>query len=360
LVTPIFQSSTYEYTGAEDYHDLRYIRLNNTPNHVGLHAKLAALENTEAALVTASGMAAITTTLLTVLSAGDHLLAQRCLYGGTHDFLTHDLERMGMAFSFIPGDRPDTWPERLRPQTRAVYVEAMSNPMLEIPDLEAVVAFAREHKLVSIIDATFATPINIRPCELGFDLCVHSCTKYLNGHSDIVAGAVAGRTELVEPIRRTLNHLGGTLDPHACFLLNRGLKTLAVRVRQHNESALAIARFLASHPAVARVHYPGLENHPQHATAARLFDGFGGMLSFELTGGADAADRVLDRLRLPMSGPSLGGVESLITRPATTSHAGLDPEQRRELGITDGLIRFSVGLETTRDLIDDLEQALTA
>ncbi len=358
VVTPIFQSSTYEYGGQADYHDLRYIRLNTTPNHVVLHKKLAALENAEAGLVAASGMAAISATLLTVLSTGDHFLAQRCLYGGTRDFIDEGLPRLGITSTPIEADKPETWEATLRPETKAVFVETMSNPLLEIADAEAVVAFAKRHNLVSIIDNTFATPVNFRPCERGFDLCLHSCTKYLNGHSDIVAGAVAGGAQRVEAVRHMLNHLGGSLDPHACFLLERGMKTLAVRMRHQNESALAIARFLESHAAVAKVVYPGLESHAQHALAARLFAGYGGMLSFELHGGAEAADRLLARLRLPMSAPSLGGVESLITRPATTSHVGVSPEVRREQGISDGLIRFSIGLEGTEDLIDDLDGAL--
>ena len=250
---PIFQSSTYEYAGATSYHDLKYIRLNNTPNHRVLHAKLAALENAEAALVTASGMAAVSTTLLTVLRAGDHLLAQNCLYGGTHDFVTRDFPALGLTVDFVDGDRPETWRAKLRPETKAIYVETMSNPLLEVADLEAAASFAREHGLVSIIDNTFASPVNFRPPEHGFDLSIHSCTKYMNGHDDIVAGAVIGRRALVEAANRKLGHLGGALDPHAAFLLHRGMKTLGVRVRQQNASALAIARFLEGHAAVAQV-----------------------------------------------------------------------------------------------------------
>jgi cystathionine beta-lyase/cystathionine gamma-synthase len=354
---PIFQSATFAYRGETNYHALRYIRLNNTPNHIVLHQKLAAIENAEAALVAASGMAAISTTLLTLLRAGDHLLAQDCLYGGTYDLLTTELPRLGISIDFIDGADPQGWRRLMRPNTRAIYVETISNPLLQVADLREVVKFAREHGLVSIIDNTFASPVNFRPAESGFDLSLHSGTKYLNGHSDIVAGAVIGRADLIETINRGLGHLGGSLDPHACFLLHRGMKTLAVRMRHQNESALRLARFLEQHPGVAAVHYPGLERHPHHLRACELFDGFGGMLSFELKGGVEAADAFLGRITLAISAPSLGGVESLITRPATTSHAGMTREQRQAAGISDGLIRFSVGLEAAEDLIDDFARA---
>ena len=355
---PIFQSSTFEYKGQESYHDLRYIRLNNTPNHIALHQKMAALENAEKALVTASGMASISATLLTLLASGDHMLAQDCLYGGTHDFITRDLPDLGIACDFIDGDNPDSWRDQLKPNTKVFYVETMTNPLLQVADLNAVVEFSKANGLTSIIDNTFASPINFRPPERGFDLSLHSCTKYLNGHSDIVAGAVIGREDLIQKITRKLNHLGGSLDPHACFLLHRGIKTLAVRMGYQNQSALHIARFLESHPAVAKVNYPGLESHPAHRRARELFSGFSGMLSFEIKGGVDAAERFLQKTTLPIVAPSLGGIETLITRPATTSHSGMAPEERRRLGISDSLIRLSVGIESTQDLIDDFAQAL--
>lgn len=358
VTTPIFQSSTFETGDAKSYHDLRYIRLNNTPNHVVLHRKLAALENAEAALVTGSGMAAISSTLLTILGAGGHLLAQNCLYGGTYDLLTQDFPSLGYEADFIDGNEPASWRELVRQNTRAIYVETISNPLMQVSDLEAVAEFARRNALVSIIDNTFASPINFRPAELGFDLSIHSATKYLNGHTDIVAGAVIGRRELVERITRKLNHLGAPLDPHACFLLSRGMKTLAVRVRYQNESALKIARFLEQHRAVAKVNYPGLESHPNHLRACDLFDGFGGMLSFELAHGVEAAENFIARASIPISAPSLGGIETLVTRPAVTSHAGMSAEDRAAAGISDALIRLSVGLETTDDLIEDFERAL--
>jgi cystathionine beta-lyase/cystathionine gamma-synthase len=355
---PVFQSSTFEYSGQTDYHDLKYIRLNNTPNHIALHQKLATLENAEAAVVTSSGMAAISTTILALLSSGDHCLAQECLYGGTHEFILKDLSALNISFDVIDGNAPQNWEDKLRSNTKAVYVETMTNPLLQIADLEAVVEFAKSNKLISIIDNTFATPINFRPPELGFDLSIHSCTKYLNGHSDIVAGAVIGRRDMIEKITHKLNHLGGSLDPHACFLLHRGMKTLAVRMKHQNESALKIARFLENHQAIEKINYPGIESHPGHKRACDLFDGFSGMLSFELKGGVEAAERFIQNTTLPIVAPSLGGVESLITRPVTTSHSGLCQEDLQKLGISDSLIRVSIGIEATEDLIEDFKQAL--
>jgi len=355
---PIFQSAMFEYAGAEHYHDIKYIRLNNTPNHTVLHAKLAALENAEAALVAASGMAAITTGVLSVLSAGDRIIAQESLYGGTHDFFTKHLASFGIACDFLDPKDLAAWPRRILPNTKAVYVETISNPLMHVPDLEGVVRFAKMHGLVSMIDNTFATPVNFRPAEHGFDLSFHSATKYLNGHSDIVGGAVIGRADLIAAALLKLDTLGGSMDPHACFLFRRGLMTLDLRVKRQNESALRIARYLAVHPAVARVCYPGLESHPGHARAARLFDGFGGMVSFEMKGGVEAAERFMKAVRLPIIAPSLGSVETLMTRPATTSHLSMAPEDRKRIGIADGLIRLSVGIEAAADLLVDFEQAL--
>lgn len=355
---PIFQTAMFESAGEKSYHEIRYLRLNNTPNHVALHAKLAALENAEAALVTSSGMAAISTALLALLSNGDHLLAQNCLYGGTHDLVTKDLPAYGITHDFIDGSRPETWGAKLRPTTKVLYVEAIANPLMDVPDLEAVVVFAKRHGLVTLIDNTFASPVNFRPAEWGFDLSLHSATKFLNGHSDLVAGAVIGRADLVTQVTHRLNHLGGTLDPHACFLLHRGLKTLALRVGYQNRTALAVASFLEEHPAVRKVNYPGLPSHPQHAVARKMYDGFGGMLSFEVDGGTEAAERFMQRMRLPVIAPSLGGIETLLTRPATTSHSGLSAEERQRVGISDELIRVSIGIEHTEDLLADFAQAL--
>ena len=354
---PIFQSSTFLYAGQHSYDELKYIRMNNTPNHAALHQKLAAVENAEAALVTASGMGAISTTLLTLLGPGDHLLAQPGLYGGTYEFIARDLAGLNINCDILEDD-PAKWPAQVKPTTRLVYCESITNPLIRVADLAAMAAFARDHTLVSVIDNTFATPINFRPAEHGFDLSVHSGTKYLNGHSDIVAGAVIGRADLVSAVNHKLVHLGATLDPHACFLLHRGLKTLALRVRCQNQNALAVARFLEAHPAVARVNYPGLPSNPGHRFAAEQFEGFGGMLSFELNGDVDTAERFIGALGIPVVAPSLGGVETLITRPAVTSHAGMDPDERRGMGIADRLIRLSVGIEAAEDLMADIDRAL--
>lgn len=355
VVMPIFQSSIYEYAGGGAYDDIPYLRLSNTPTHTALHAKLANLESAQSALVTASGMGAIAATLLTLLSAGGHLLAQLGLYGGTHSFISKDLEDFGMSADFIDASRPDTWKALLRPTTRAIYVETITNPLCRVENLLEVVGFARAHGLLTIIDNTLATPINFRPIEHGFDICLHSATKYLNGHSDIVAGVVIGRKDLVDRIRHRSNSLGPACDPHTCFLLQRGIKTLALRVERQNANAVAIAKFLSNHPAVSAVHYPGLSDHPDHGRARTLLDGFGGLLSFELR--RNTRD-FMARLRLPCNAPSSGGVESLITRPAITSHASLTPDARRALGIGDNLVRMSVGIEDVKDLICDLEAAL--
>jgi cystathionine beta-lyase/cystathionine gamma-synthase len=358
VAMPIFQTAQFIYEGESEYDDLRYIRLNNTPNHAVLARKLASLENAEDALVTSSGMAAITTSLLSVLKAGDHLLAQNTLYGGTHDFIAAELANFGIGHSFIDADEPDSWAAKLRPETRAIYVESMTNPLLQVGDLKAVARFAKEHRLVSLIDNTFPSPVNFRPAEHGLDLSLHSCTKYMNGHSDIVAGAVIGAADRIQAIRHKLNLLGGTLDPHACFLLHRGLKTLALRVRQQGASALALAKMLEQHPGVDRVNYPGLETHPRYKRARELFDGFSGMMSFELKGGLDATRRFVKALTIPLIAPSLGACETLVTLPATTSHLGMPAEERRALGITDSLVRVSVGLESTEDLLGDFGRAL--
>ena len=358
VTVPIFQSAMYEYTGEASYHDIKYIRLNNTPNHIAVNQKLAALENAEAAMVTASGMAAISTALLSVLSQGDHFLAQKCLYGGTFDFVAKDMPALGITFDFIDGNDPSSCEGKLKQNTKAIYVETMANPLLEVPHLKEAAEFAKAHGLVSMIDNTFASPVNFRPAEWGYDLSLHSCTKYLNGHSDIVAGAVIGRADLVDHFTHKLNHLGGTLDPHTCFLLHRGVKTLALRMKQHNQSAMEIAKFLEAHPAVVKVKYPGLESHPAFDIAKEMLDGFSGMLSFELEGGTEAAEAFFDRAKLPVIAPSLGGIETLLTRPATTSHSGLSPEERVKMGIADGLVRVSVGIENTEDLIADFSQAL--
>ena len=360
VVTPIFQSANYEMGDEATYDAVRYIRLSNSPNHHVLQARLAVAESAEAALVTASGMAAISTAILSHVQAGEHVLTQRTLYGGTQSFLHQDASRLGISHTSIELADPAgarSWELALTSQTRLIYVESISNPLMEVGDLEAVVAFAREHGLVTVIDNTFATPVNFRPLELGFDLVVHSATKYLNGHSDLVAGAVIGSMTAVDRVRHLLLHLGGSLDPNTCFLLERGLKTLALRVQRQNETAARLARFLEQQPAVRQVNYPGLVSNPGYRYAARLFSGFGGMLSIYLED-ARLAERFLERLTLPIHAASLGGVESLVVRPARSSHLGLEQDERDRLGISDDLIRVSVGIEDADELIADFDQAL--
>jgi cystathionine gamma-synthase/cystathionine gamma-lyase/cystathionine beta-lyase len=358
VVFPIYQGTVYEVEPGTGYHDLKYIRLNSTPSQQYLHDKLAALEGAEAAVATSSGMAAVTTILLSLMRAGDHLLASDCLYGGTHDFLTGHAADLGWSFTFVDAGRPETWEAARTERTKVFLVETITNPLMRVGLLDQVADFGRREGLVTVIDNTFASPVSFRPLRAGFDVVFHSATKYLGGHSDLVAGAVMGGTDVIERVRKTLNLFGGSLDPHAGFLLARGIKTLALRVQAQNANALALARFLEDHPSVAAVNYPGLASHRDHAHAAKLLSGFGGMLSLRLHGGEQAAQALVDATTLAYAAPSLGGVETLITRPAATSHAGMSRQDRDRLGITADLIRVSSGIEGTQDLIGDFTQAL--
>lgn len=358
IVQPIYQSSTYEYTHGVSYHDIKYIRLNNSPNHFSLNEKLAAIENAEAGIVCASGMAAISTALLTFLSSGDHMLCHDSLYGGTNDLVTKDFPALNIAHTFVDACDPSSWEQHLRRETKVFYIETITNPTLVVADIKAVVAFARKHNLITMIDNTFASPYNFRPAEHGIDISLHSATKYLNGHTDIVAGAIIGKADLLEQIMPKLNHYGGCLDPHTCFLMQRGLKTLALRMRYQNESALKLAQTLEDHLSVKEVKYPGLESHPNHERARNLLDGFGGMVSFDPLGGKEKAVKIIERLKIAVEAPSLGGVETLVSIPALVSHSGLTDEERERSGITESLIRISVGIENTDDLIEDFLQAL--
>jgi len=355
---PIFQSSTYEYAGEDSYHDVRYLRLSNTPNHLALHKKLADLEGAEAALVTSSGMSAIATALLTFLKAGDHLLAHNTLYGGTADFVNNELPEYGITRDLIDASNPTEWYSKLKPNTKVIYVETITNPLMDVPELGKIIEFAKSHNLISMIDNTFASPVLYCPAIQGFDISLHSCTKYINGHSDIVAGAVISSANYVDQVTKKLNHLGGSLDSNACFLLHRGIKTLALRMNKQCENALLIAHFLENHPQVKKVNFPGLESSSSFERAQEFLCGFGAMLSFEIDGGVDQADQFINHLQYAISAPSLGGVETLVTRPVTTSHALMDQAERKIAGISDRLIRYSVGIEAADDLIADLQQAL--
>ncbi|HEX9109340.1 MAG TPA: PLP-dependent transferase, partial [Longimicrobiales bacterium] len=303
------------------------------------------------------GMAAETTSILT-FAGGErrHVVAQAELYGGTVHLLRNDLPALGIETTFIESD--DQWEGAIRPDTALLYAELPVNPTLRIPDFRHIADVARRHALPLLVDVTFATPINFRALEHGATLAVHSATKYLGGHSDLTAGAVAGAADVVERVRVKMKSLGGMLDPHAAWLLERGMKTLAIRIERQNANALELARWLESHPAVLRVHYPGLPSHPNHERARQLLDGFGGMLSLVVRGGDEAALRVCSRLALMKVAPSLGGVESLVSMPRYTSHAALSREERHAAGIDDGFIRLSVGIEDVADLRADLDQAL--
>ncbi len=354
---PVFQTSTYEYRGGASYDDIRYLRLNNSPNHESLGQKLAAVEGAEAGLVTSSGMSAITTALVTIADAGSHMLVQSGLYGGTFSFIRDHFPRLGIEWTVVDATRPETWSDAVRDNTVGFYLETITNPTLEVANLVEAGKFGRARAITTIVDNTFASPINFRPAEHGIDVSVQSATKFLNGHSDLVAGAVTGSASWVDRIRHQLNHWGGTLDPHACALLQRGMKTLALRVERQNHNALAIAEFLEEHDGVERVLYPGLESHPQHRYARQFLDGYGGIVSFELGEGTDP-QRFIDALELFIPAPSLGGTESLVVLPAASSHAGLSAAERETVGISDRLVRLAIGIEAKDDLIADLDRSL--
>lgn len=361
VVFPIYQGTVYEIPPGTAYGDIKYIRFGTTPTQAYVQDKIAALEGAEACVVTASGMAALAAILIAVLEPGDHFLAATGLYGGSHSFVTRYAERCGWTCSFVDPLDPRSWEAAATPETRLFLLESISNPLMRVPRLERAAAFCRARSMVSVVDNTFATPVNFKPLRHGFDLSFHSGTKYLNGHSDVAAGCVVGPAEQMSRIRETVTHLGGALDPHAAFLLGRGLKTLALRVEAQNATAEALSRFLDGRAEVANVNYPGLPRHADHIHASAVMSGFGGMLSFRLrAGSAAAAEALMARLRIPYVAGSLGGVETLLTRPAATSHAGMSAEERARQGITDDLIRVSCGIENAEDLLLDFEHALDA
>ena len=362
VVPPIYQTSTFQVVDSEEQvrvtdTDMFYTRYGN-PTHTVVENAIAELEGTDSALLFASGMNAITTSILALVKSGDHIVAQRDLYGGATKFLSMWLPKLGVETTFVDTTDYDQYPHAIRPNTKLLYLETPTNPTLRVVDLRRAVAVARERKLTTMVDSTFATPINTRPAEFGIDIVLHSGTKYLGGHADLTCGAAAGRRDLIAKIRETRITLGGVMDPHAAFLLLRGIKTLAVRVERQNESALRIAEFLARHPKVRSVHYPFLQSHPQRALAMEQMKGGGGMLSFEVEGSGEDAKKLSEALRLFTLATSLGGVESLVSIPIITSHAMISPEHRQKMGVTEQLIRLSVGIENTDDLIADLEQAL--
>jgi len=364
VTTPIVRTSNFNFASTAELKRFAegkskaylYTRYGN-PTLAVAEAKLADLENGEAGLVTASGMAAISSALLAVLKSGDEVIATRQLYGGSYRLFRDTLPRLGIRTHFVDADLAGV-DALVSAKTRALYVESPTNPILRLVDLKKAVALARKHKLVSLIDSTFGSPVLQKPLDVGFDLVLHSATKYLGGHSDIVAGAVAGSRRWVEKVRETMIHLGGSMDPDPGYLLIRGLKTLEVRVRRQCETAMAVARFLENHPKVARVHYPGLASHPDHRLARKQMRGFGGMLAFDMKGGLTAARRLCDRTRIFLLAASLGGVESLVVLPMYTSHFRMGTVELAAAGVQPGAVRVSVGLEDPADLLADLRQAL--
>ena len=362
---PIYQTTTFSAETAEAFAELAlatrptefYTRYGN-PNHEMVEVTLASLEGGESALVTSSGMAAIFAVIAGTLTQGDHVVAQRNHYAGTMALLRDLLPRWGIEVTLVEQTDPAAFAAAIRPTTRLLYVETPVNPLMEITDLRAIVALGQAHGVTTVCDNTFATPINQRPLALGIDAVVHSATKYIGGHHDATAGAVVGSRAFIERVWKFALIAGSTLSPFDAWLLLRGLRTLGLRVERHNRNALALATALASHPAVERVHYPGLPSHPQHALASSQMDGFTGMLSVELHGGAPAAERLIASLRLATRAASLGGFETLVVHPASMWSLQLSPEVRAASGIHDGLVRISVGLEDEADLLADFAQAL--
>ncbi|MDT8368268.1 MAG: PLP-dependent aspartate aminotransferase family protein [Longimicrobiales bacterium] len=357
IVPPIVQSSTFA-GGFGRNEELLYTRYGNNPTQTAVGRKIAELEGMEAGAVLGSGMGAIAMTLLALTTRGDHIVASSHLYGATRRFLEEELPRRGVTTTFVDPER-GAWRRATRKSTRLIYFETPTNPTLQIVDPRPLAQLAQERGLMLVMDATFATPVLMRPGEFGVDVVLHSATKYLGGHSDLIAGAVAGPTDVIGEVIAMMRYYGPSIDPQTAWLLDRGIRTLAVRMERHVANAAAVADFLDAHDAIDSVLYPGLASHPDHALAAELLTGgFGGMVSFVVKGGGDAADRFMRALKLIHVAPSLGGVESLVSQPRFTSHAGISPARREELGIPDGFVRLSVGIEDEADLIGDLERAL--
>jgi len=338
---------------------LLYSRYGNTPNHVSVQERIAMLEGAEAAAVLSSGMGATACALLALLRPGDRLLASQYLYGGTYRLLMEEFVGLGINVTLVDPFEPRAWRKRITRETRAVFIETPVNPTCRIIDLRPISFQTQESGLALVVDSTFASPINYRPLEHGADVVIHSATKYLNGHHDVLAGVVCGTASYIEEVRNKMIIWGQAADPFACWLLERGLKTLDVRVRRANENAMRLATWCSDRKEIRRVHYPGLLSHPDHAIATELLDGYGGMMAIELVGGGKAADRFLRRLKLFQHASSLGGVDSLVIEPRYSSHASLTSAQRAKIGIPDGFLRMSIGIEDADDLIADLEQALT-
>lgn len=355
-VSPLYMTSSYAY---EDVDVKRYPRYFNTPNQEFLSKKIAALEHCEAGMIFGSGMAAISHTMLAFLNAGDHVVVQKTIYGGAYNFMVEEFPKYNIEYDFTDGFTEKDFRAKIKPNTKVIYVETPSNPLMLITDLKMINNLAREYDLVSMIDNTFASPVNQTPADFGIDIILHSATKYLGGHSDLCAGAVAASQEHIDRIWNVSKNIGGSLSDQTVWLLERSMKTLGIRVKAHNRNAMRLAKWLSKQSLVKRVYFPGLKDHPDHKIAKRQMNGYTGMLSFELVPSVDS-EAFMKSLKLIKQSMSLAGVESTILSPAKTSHALLSAEERERQGISDSLLRFSVGIEDKKDLINDLKQALKA
>ena len=357
VVRPIFQSVNFiQEVGSGD--GLRYPRYGNSPNAQVVQERMAALEGAESAVLLSSGMGAIACALIALLRPGDHLISSSTVYGGVTQLLAKEFDSLGIDVTFIDPFEARVWRKRLRKTTRAIFIETPVNPTCRVLDLRPVVHLTKELGIALVVDSTFASPINFRPIDHGADVVVHSATKYLNGHHDVLGGVVCGTASYVEEVRQKMMLWGQAPDPFAAWLLERGLKTLDVRIARHNENAMAVAKWCAGQDGIKRVLYPGLPGHPDHAIASSQMSGFGGMMAIELAGGGAAAERFVSKLRIFRHAPSLGGVDSLVSEPRFTSHAHLTKDARAKAGIPDGFLRLSIGIESAKDLIRDIEQAL--
>ena len=365
ITTPIVQTATYAFKDSREIEAytkhgkarFEYGRYGNPTEQVA-ERRLAALGGAEDCVVFASGMSAIVTTILALVRSGDNIVITDDAYKKTLEFCSSYLQRFGVDCTVVPFGDYDALEAAVNSKTRFIFSESPTNPYLNIFDLDRLADIARRHKVLALLDSTFSTPVNQRPLKFGVDLVLHSCTKYLGGHNDILGGTVLGAQDLIDEIRVMHRAIGGVIDPHCCYLLLRGLKTFPLRMAKHNETGMAVARFLEGHPCVKRVYYPGLESHPHHEIAVEQMDGFGGVVTFDIKGGVAEAKRFLDSLKLCYIAPSLGGVETLITHPAMVSYYDYTRKERYALGITDTLLRLSVGIEDAEDIVADLDQAL--
>ncbi len=366
VIPPIYPSSTFKFPSAEEgaarfafkSPGMIYSRLSN-PTVVALEKRLAAMEGGEKCIATASGMSAITTVLMHFLKKGDHVITHKAIYGGTFELLARIIPKYGIEVDFVDFTNIDNVRKKIKPNTKIIYFESPTNPLLEVIDIEAVCKIAKKHKILTVFDNTFANPPLQYPLKLGVDIVIYSLTKYINGHSDIIGGAIISRKEIIEDIfKRSFIFLGPTLSPFAAYLILRGMTTLEIRMKKHCDNAEKVARFLENHPKIKKVYYPSLSSHPGHKIARKQMNGYGGVLSFEVKGGYEAGKVLVNSVKIINLAVSLGAVESLIEHPASMTHSELTPEERKKAGIKDGLIRLSVGLEDVEDIINDLSQAL--